>query len=332
MSDLLRPLISILADGHFHSGSDLGDKLGISRTAVWKYIAKVAELGLDVHSVRGKGYRLAEPVSLLEPQVIRKELDAFASERLQHLDVLESTDSTNTHAMRCLQSGTLSPVTGSFAVYLAERQTSGKGRRGRQWVSHYGRHIAMTLVKQMDAGASGTEGMSLVAGLGVIRALHELGITQARVKWPNDIVCEGRKLAGILMEITGDVTGLCQLLIGIGINTRCDESNMQAVEQPWTDLHRLTGQLTDRNLLAAALIRHIMIVMEKYEDEGMGAFLAEWQKVDAMYGKQVVLTTGNNSRTGRAAGIAENGALVLETDTGQELVSGGEISLRESAS
>jgi len=332
MSELLRPLVAILADGHFHSGSELGAALGISRAGVWKYIAKVADLGLEVHSVRGKGYRLAERVSLLDPALIRRELDALTSDRLHHLEVLEITDSTNTHAMRALQDGALKPQTGGFAVYLAERQTSGKGRRGRQWVSQYGRHIAMTLVKQVDAGASGTDGMSLVVGLGVIRALHALGITQAGVKWPNDIVCDGKKLAGILMEITGDVTGLCQLLIGIGINTRCDDKAMTAVAQPWTDLYRLTGELSDRNVLAATLIRHIMAVMATYENDGMGAFLAEWQQVDAMYGKQVVLTTGNHQRMGRASGIAENGALVLETDHGLELVSGGEISLRETAS
>jgi len=128
------------------------------------------------------------------------------------------------------------------------------------------------------------------------------------------------------------VTGLCQLLIGIGINTRCDDKAMTAVAQPWTDLYRLTGELSDRNVLAATLIRHLMTVMATYENDGMAAFLAEWQQVDAMYGKQVVLTTGNHQRMGRASGIAENGALVLETDHGLELVSGGEISLRETAS
>jgi len=329
MSDLLRPLIHTLSDGQFHSGTELGKTFAISRAAVWKYIQKMNDLGLEIHSVRGKGYRMPQPVGLLDDSVIASLDTESDAGILQHLEILDSTDSTNSHAMRCLQQGNLVMENGRYAVFLAERQTRGKGRRGRQWVSPYGRNVYLTLVRLVDAGATGTEGMSLVVGLAVIRALKHLGVHHAGVKWPNDVVCEGKKLAGILLEITGDVTGVCQLLIGIGINTRCPPESMDGVDQPWTDLYQLTGQETDRNQLVTRVITEVMAVMAEFEHSGMAAFLEEWKRHDVMYGKQVELTTAGSSRTGRALGIAETGALVLETAEGQILVSGGEISLRE---
>jgi BirA family biotin operon repressor/biotin-[acetyl-CoA-carboxylase] ligase len=329
MSELLRPLIRKLADGQFHSGTELGETFAISRTAIWKYMQRISALGLEVHSVRGKGYRLPHPVSLLDQEAIISALSRDQISAIRSLEILDSVDSTNSHAMRMLQEGGLALDTGQYAVYLAEQQTSGKGRRGRQWVSPYGRNITMTMVRLFDTGTVSTDGVSLVVGLAIIRALKMFGVRDTGVKWPNDVVCKDRKLAGILLEISGDITGVCQLLIGVGINIRCHPDIMQTVTQPWTDLYQLCGCEIDRNTLAGAVINHVMRALGEFESHGMPAFLDEWRQHDVMHGRQVELTTSGGGRLGRAMGISETGALILETEEGRQLVNGGEISLRK---
>ena len=328
MSELLRPLITILADGRFHSGTELGETFAISRAAVWKYMQRIAGLGVEVHSVRGKGYRLPDPVSLLDSQAITAAMTKREGAAISRFDILDTIDSTNSHAMRLLQDGALTLDSGEYAVFLAEQQTQGKGRRGRLWVSPYGRNIYLTMVRLVDTGAVGTDGISLVVGLAIIRALKSLGVTGPGVKWPNDVVAGGRKLAGILLEITGDITGVCQLLIGVGINIRASHKTMQAVDQPWTDVYTLCNREIDRNILAGTVISHVMAALSEFEDSSLAAFQEEWRRHDVMHGREVVLSTASGSRLGRAMGISGTGALILETAEGRHLVSGGEISLR----
>jgi len=326
MTASVHALVRILADGRFHSGTRLGEALGISRAAVWKQIDKITDLGLEVHSVRGKGYRLCEPLDLLHKPAIRGAIGM--PDRIQHLEVLETVDSTNTHAMRLLQDNRLIPEMDRYSVFLAEQQTSGKGRRGRQWVSPYGQNLYLTMVRLVDAGSMKTDGVSLVVGLALVRALRELGLDGLGVKWPNDVLHGGRKLAGILLEITGDITGVCQLLIGVGVNIRCQPAAMTAVDQPWTDLYTVTDSPKDRNRLVGKVITHIIEALEQFGRQGLGGFMREWQQHDVMKDREVELVTASGSRYGRAVGISESGALLLETESGIEHVNGGEISLR----
>ena len=295
---------------------------------MWKHMQRISELGLEVHSVRGKGYRLPHPVSLLDRQAITATLSRDEIAAVSHLEILDVIDSTNSHAMRLLQDGSLAMASGQYAIFLAEQQTRGKGRRGRPWVSPFGRNITMTMVRQIDSATISTEGISLVVGLAINRALRSLGAAGIGVKWPNDVVCGGRKLAGILLEITGDLTGICQLLIGIGINIRCPPDTMQDVAQPWTDLYLLCGQEIDRNTVAGTVISNVLSALGDFEVGGMAAFQEEWRRHDVMYGRVVELSSAGDSRFGKALGISETGALILDTEEGRHLVSGGEISLR----
>jgi BirA family transcriptional regulator, biotin operon repressor / biotin---[acetyl-CoA-carboxylase] ligase len=328
MTGILHPLIRILADGQFHSGSELGDKLGVSRAAIWKNIKKVDGLGIEVHSVRGKGYKMVHPVTLLDSNSIRAALPAKLNEALHHLEILDTIDSTNSYAMRLLQNGTLLPLVGKYSAVLAEQQTSGKGRRGRQWVSPFGHNICLTMVRQIDTGTMGTEGISLVVGLAIIRALKQQGLTGLGVKWPNDVIVDGKKLAGILLEITGDISGICQLLIGVGININCPPETMEGVDQPWTDLFQVTEGKVDRNLLVSGVISHIMSALDEFQSRGLSNFNAEWRDHDVMIDKQVELITTGKSKFGIARGISGTGALLLETEQGVQFVNGGEVSLR----
>lgn len=326
MTGSIHALVRILADGRFHSGPRLGEALGISRAAVWKHIDRVAELGLDVHSVRGKGYRLDRPLDLLDRQAISAAIGT--GDRIQHLEILETVDSTNTHAMRHLQDNSLVPDVDRYAVFLAEQQTSGKGRRGRQWISPYGQNLYLTMVRSVDTGIMKTDGISLVVGLALVRALKTLGLDGLGVKWPNDVLHEGRKLAGILLEITGDITGVCQLLVGVGVNVRCSPASMAAVDQPWTDLYTVAGRTVDRNQLAGAVVTQVIAALAQFGEQGLAGFMPEWQQYDVMKEQEVELVTASGSRFGRALGITESGALLLDTGSGIENINGGEISLR----
>jgi BirA family biotin operon repressor/biotin-[acetyl-CoA-carboxylase] ligase len=328
MTSLLHSLINKLADGKCHSGPQLGMEFNVSRAAICKVMKQINGLGLNIHSVRGKGYRLQQSIFLLDFEKIAKSIPLESVSNLQELVILNSTDSTNSYAMREIQAGNGIPEIGKFMVYLAEQQTSGKGRRGREWVSPFGQNIYLTMVVNVDTGNVKTEGISLVVGLAVIRALESLGVSGFKIKWPNDLLFDNMKLAGILLEITGDIGGICQLIIGAGINVHCQPEQMQNVSQPWTDLNSITGTNIDRNLLAGYAITNIIQSISEFERHGLQGFLDEWQKYDAILGEDVELIAGESSRFGKARGISESGALLLETDGITQEVQGGEISLR----
>jgi len=327
----LLPLISILSDGRFHSGSELGSQLGISRSGIWKNIGKFTELGLEVHAVRGKGYKLKYPITLLESSRIYAGVPDTKKSSIFQLEILDTIDSTNSHAMRLIQQGKLALQAGQYSIHLAEQQSDGKGRRGRQWISPFGQNIYLTMVRLIDTGVIATEGITLVVGLAIIRALRELEIPRLGVKWPNDILVEGKKLAGILLEISGDISGICQLTIGVGINVRNQPESMEQVDQPWTDLYQVTGKAMNRNLLVSQVMCHIMSALEEFESNGLKSFIGEWQDNDVMKDQQVELMTTGSSVQGIARGISESGVLLLETDQGIQMVNGGEVSLRKSA-
>jgi BirA family biotin operon repressor/biotin-[acetyl-CoA-carboxylase] ligase len=303
-------------------------KLNVSRAAICKVMKQINGLGLDVHSVRGKGYRLQDPVLLLDSEKIEAAIPLDRLSKLQKLVILDSIDSTNSYAMRAIQAGHGIPEPGKFLVYLAEQQTSGKGRRGREWVSPFGQNIYLTMVRNIDSGTMKTEGISLVVGLALVRALEALGLSSLKVKWPNDVLFDNMKLGGILLEITGDIGGVCQLIIGVGINIRCQPEQMQNVSQPWTDLNRITGNTTDRNLLAGYAVLNIMQALSEFESHGLQGFLDEWEQYDATIDKEVELISGESSRFGKARGISKTGALLFEVDGITQEVQGGEISLR----
>ena len=328
MTSILHPLINKLADGQYHSGTQLGMELNVSRAAICKVMKQINGLGLDVHSVRGKGYKLQDPVLLLDSEKIAVAIPLDRLGKLQELVILDSIDSTNSYAMREIQAGHGIPEPGKYLVYLAEQQTRGKGRRGREWVSPFGQNIYLTMVRNVDNGAMKTEGISLIVGLALVRALEALGISSLKVKWPNDVLFDNMKLGGILLEITGDIGGVCQLIIGVGINIHCQPEQMQNISQPWTDLNRITGKNTDRNLLAVNVVMNIMQALSEFETHGLQGFLDEWQQYDAIFDKDVELISGDNSQFGKARGISKSGALLFEVDGITQEVQGGEISLR----
>ncbi|MBP5948636.1 MULTISPECIES: bifunctional biotin--[acetyl-CoA-carboxylase] ligase/biotin operon repressor BirA [Pseudomonas] len=309
-------LLNLLKDGRFHSGQDLGAALGVSRSAVWKQLQHLeAELGLSIHKVRGRGYQLAAPLVLLDPLKIAGIKGRWPA------TVLDSTDSTNAEALRAIGLGRAAPF-----LVLAERQTSGRGRRGRKWVSPFAENLYFSLVLRIDGGMRQLEGLSLVVGLAVLQTLRKLGVTGAGLKWPNDVLVGNKKIAGILLELVGDPADVCHVVLGIGINV-----NMQVaeeVDQQWTSMRLESGKSCDRNVLVAELSEQLQAYIERQQVDGFSVLQAEWEGNHLWQERSVSLIAGVSQIDGVVLGIDSQGALRLKVNGVEKVFSGGELSLR----
>ena len=314
----MHTLLKLLEDGAFHSGEDLGLALGVSRSAVWKKLQQVqADLGIEIYKVRGRGYRLASPLSLLDDVALRREHMRLGWVCRIH----ETIDSTNAEAMRVANSDAELPC-----LVLAEQQTAGRGRRGRHWASPFAENLYYSLALRMDGGTRRLGGLSLLVGLAVVDTLRELGIDTAGLKWPNDILVGGKKLAGVLLEITGDPANVCHVIIGIGINVNMRESIN--VDQPWTSLALELGLVQDRNKVACALSRNLSAYLAGHQEKGFAAYRRDWEKKHLWQGLVVALTAGATITQGVVLGVGDDGTLRLNVGGREEHFSGGEVSLR----
>lgn len=314
-------LLEALADGRFHSGEELGAALGLSRAAIWKRLQGLEALGLDIQSVRGKGYRIAGGLEFLDQGFLQQSPAGSAG---LPLTVVMSTGSTNEDALARVRSGDQGP----FAI-MAEYQEGGRGRRGRSWVSPPGRNIYLSLAWPFETGAAGLEGLSLATGIAVADALSGFGLAgRVQLKWPNDIWISGRKVGGILTELAGDMDSACVAVIGVGINGSLPDRLGDSIDQPWTDLARETGQPVPRNALAADLLARLADVCALFAAHGFAALHSRWTTYDALAGKAVVLESGATVQKGICEGVSERGALLLAAGDGVRAFHGGEASLR----
>ncbi|MFJ2467827.1 bifunctional biotin--[acetyl-CoA-carboxylase] ligase/biotin operon repressor BirA [Pseudomonas sp. NPDC087615] len=309
-------LLNLLKDGRFHSGQDLGAALGISRSAVWKQLQHLeAELGLSIHKVRGRGYQLAAPLVLIDPLKVAGMKESWP------IAVFDSIDSTNAEALRAIGRGQAAPF-----LVLAERQISGRGRRGRKWVSPFAENLYYSLVLRIDGGMRQLEGLSLVVGLAVMRTLQKLGVTGAGLKWPNDVLVGNKKIAGILLELVGDPADVCHVVLGIGINV-----NMQVaeeVDQQWTSMRLESGKACDRNVLVFELSEQLRSYIQRQQVGGFSVLQAEWEENHLWQERSVSLIAGVNRIDGVVLGIDSQGALRLQVSGVEKVFSGGELSLR----
>ena len=313
-------LVELLADGGFHSGEQLGKRLSLSRAAVWKRLQRLADFGLNIERVRGKGYRLPGGLELLEVPRIR----AAGRNADCELLLLPSVESTNTHALMLGRQGKQTP----FAV-LAEQQTGGRGRRGRQWVSPLGSNIYLSFAANFEAGAARLEGLSLAVGVVVAEVLNGHGLGgRIGLKWPNDIQVDGRKLAGILIELSGDLDAGCVTVIGIGINGALSREQSRAIDQPWTDVVTETGQALARNRLVGELLEALPVMLDDFQRLGFAPFRERWEALDVCRGKRVGVVLVDRTVQGVAVGVTDKGALRIATDQGEQVFHGGEVSLR----
>jgi BirA family biotin operon repressor/biotin-[acetyl-CoA-carboxylase] ligase len=318
----MQDLINLLADGQFHSGDELGDAIRVSRAAVWKQVQKLQEDGLDVQSVRGKGYRLAYPLEWLSQESIFSALSDAARPLVTQLDVHKLVASTNDIAMNKAATGI-----GSGYICLAEQQSAGRGRRGREWVSPLASNLYLSIVWEFHQGAAQLEGLSLATGVAVERALKRLGVSGVGLKWPNDVLVEGAKLSGILLEMTGDPSGRCQVVLGVGVNHRMPSVSASRIDQAWTRLEDVRPGV-GRNELASVVISELVEMLERFSVSGFSAFREHWQSLDEFKGREVVIKTGATDVLGIARGVDEAGGLLLDVDGRTQVMKGGELSLR----
>lgn len=318
-------ILSLLAQGGFHSGEEIGKQLGISRAAVSKHIKGIKEWGVEVFSLPGKGYQLAQPLTLLDGATIEKKCGT-------QVTLHPVIDSTNQHLLSrvdALESG---------ATCIAEYQSQGRGRRGRQWVSPFGANLYLSMYWRLEAGMAATVGLSLVVGVAVVEALESLGVEGVKLKWPNDLYYQDKKLAGILVELSGQAGGAAHLVIGMGMNIAMSQQTT-GIDQPWVSLTELLQEQqnqplclerggVDRNQLCAAFITAWQNALQDYEQYGMHEFVARWNRIDNFLNRPIKLIMGNREISGVARGINEQGAVLIETEQGIEAHIGGEISLR----
>lgn len=308
-------LISILSDGEFHSGEHLGERLGMSRAAINKHVQTLRDWGVDVFTVPGKGYSLPEPIQLLSEEFIRGAVDETS---VTVLPVIDSTNQYLLDRISTLKSGD---------VCVAEYQQAGRGRRGRKWFSPFGANLYLSMYWRLEQGPAAAIGLSLVIGIVMAEVLQSLGADKVRVKWPNDLYLLDRKLAGILVELTGKTGDAAQIVIGAGINLAMRRVESDVVNQGWINLQE-AGIKIDRNTLAVRLIKELRSALQLFEQEGLTPWLSRWEKLDNFIHRPVKLIIGEKEIVGISRGIDVQGALLLEQDGIIKPWMGGEISLR----
>lgn len=322
MNALTFPILRLLTDGKFHSGEAIAQQLKVSRATVWNALQHAQTLGIEVFSVRGRGYKLPQAVTLLDEQAI---LSAIGEQRAWFkLEVHDHLESTNTYLMKKLSSGQA-----HASCVAANLQTNGRGRRGRSWLAGLGASLTFSLLWRFQCGASALSGLSLAVGVALVRTLHSFGISQAQLKWPNDVLIGPEKLAGILIELQGDMEGPSNAVIGVGINLNLPASLKLQIDQPVTDLVSVSPQSINPNELLGVLLKHLAEVLSNFEQQGFARVRAEWIEHHAYHQQPVKMLHPDGRETiGMVIDVTEDGILLVRTAQGDQRFSSGEISLR----
>ena len=325
MNNYTFPILKQLADGKFHSGEALAVHFGVTRATIWNAIKHAESLGIEVFSVRGRGYKLPQAIDFLDET---KVLQAIGEQRAWfNLQVLDKVESTNTFLMQQAAKGAA-----HVTCVAAHVQSKGRGRRGRTWVSGLGSSLTFSLLWRFNCGAAALSGLSLAVGVALIRALASFGVNNAQLKWPNDVLVsdengDNKKLAGILIDLQGDMDGPSAAVIGVGINLRLPENVLKNIDQPAIDLASLAN--IDQNMLLGALLKNLAQVLSDFEQHGFLGVRDEWMRYHAYQARPVRMLLPNGTDVqGVVKNVAEDGILLVETALGLQRFSAGEISLR----
>ncbi|WP_298445847.1 bifunctional biotin--[acetyl-CoA-carboxylase] ligase/biotin operon repressor BirA [uncultured Ferrimonas sp.] len=318
LSETRQQLIALLADGEFHSGASLADSLALTRAAIHNNIEALADLGLEIYRVKGKGYRFERPLSLLDGAVVN-------ADRQASLHLFWQLDSTNAYLMGRRQ------LCGNGEACLAEMQTSGRGRRGRTWVSPMACHLYLSYFYRLEQGMAAAAGLSLAVGVMLADALEQAGFVGVGLKWPNDLYLDGKKLAGILVELNGQYGEAAEVVIGCGVNVSMPSGVAAAIDQPWQDLQSQQDDVIDRSGLANQILKQLDSGLTLFSAQGLAPFIDRWQQRDCFADQPVQLIMGDKIIQGRAAGIDANGNLLLAQQGQLKAYAAGEISLRPQA-
>ncbi|PHM62316.1 bifunctional biotin--[acetyl-CoA-carboxylase] ligase/biotin operon repressor BirA [Xenorhabdus ishibashii] len=317
MKDISTPLklIKVLSDGEIHSGQQLGQELGMSRAGINKHIQTIREWGVEVLTLPGKGYRFPAPMDLLDKEIIENYLP---NDCIEVISVIDSTNQYILEKLAELDSGD---------ACVAEYQYAGRGRRGRKWISAFGRNLYLSMYWRLEQGPAAAIGLSLVVGIIIAEVLNRQGADRVKVKWPNDLYLDDKKLAGILVELTGKTGDAAHVVIGIGMNISMSSDQQKSIKQNWTNLQQ-SGTIIERNKLVAEIIVELKKALIQFENEGLTSFIPRWFELDNFINRQVKLIIGDQEVHGIARGIDQQGALLLDINGIVSPYIGGEISLR----
>jgi BirA family biotin operon repressor/biotin-[acetyl-CoA-carboxylase] ligase len=317
-------LLQLLTDGETHSGTALGEQLGVGRAAVWKQIQALQAMGVEIQSLPRQGYQISHPISLLDGSTIRSALATSIAERLPVIEPLWSCDSTNSELMRRLRG----EYSSSGTVLLAEHQSGGRGRRGKQWVSPFGGSLYLSLQWRFSSGMMALSGLGIVVGIAMAKAIEQLGIEGVMLKWPNDLHLNDKKLGGILIELEGESEGPTDVVIGVGINVAANSLSSSEIDQPWTALSEHQSVMPSRNQLAALLLSQLIPRLDHFEQQGLGGLMSEWDALDRIRDCPVWIDQEGARESGVARGITAIGALQVELNGGLCTYYSGDVSLR----
>ena len=320
MSNLTFPILNLLADGQFHSGEVLAQRFKVTRATIWNAIKHAESLGVEVFSVRGRGYKLPQAIDLLNE---KEALQAIGEQRAWfNVQILNEVASTNTYLMQQKNAAHATCV-------AAHIQTHGKGRRGRTWVSQLGASLTFSLLWRFQCGAAALSGLSLAVGVALIRALNSLNMNDAQLKWPNDVLVDGKKLAGILIELQGDLEGPSAAVIGVGVNLSLPKNVLESIDQPVIDLASMSEKSINQSELLGVILKHLADVISSFEARGFVGLRDEWSRYHAFENKPVRMLLPNGTDVqGVVKSVADDGILLVETALGLQRFSAGEISLR----
>jgi BirA family biotin operon repressor/biotin-[acetyl-CoA-carboxylase] ligase len=323
-----RRLLALLADGRFHSGQAIARKMRLSRAGVWKLVQALRDLGIEVESIPRQGYCMPHAIDLLSRDAIFKALAAPTHEKVERLDVLLAVDSTNRHVAELA-----APEGGAAHICVTEIQTAGRGRRGRSWVAPFGSGVCLSIGWQFSEAPPTFSALSLAVGVASVKALERFGAHDVGLKWPNDLMWQGRKLGGILIEMRGESAGPAQVIIGIGINMRMPAAvRLQLAEHQAVlvaDVHEMLRDRTPtRNALISALIEELTAMLEVFATDGFERFADDWRALDVLHHANVKIITGNDTTLGIACGVDDDGALLVDVDGELKRFVSGEVSVR----
>lgn len=325
MKALAYRVLGRLASGEFESGAALARTLGVSRGSVWNAVRELEDAGLEIYRVRGRGYRLQKPVTLIDPLEVALLLGADSTR--YSMEVALAVDSTNSLALERARAHAPSGT-----VIAAEWQTNGRGRLGRAWHTALAGGLTFSLVWRFARGAAFLSGLSLAVGVALVRALKRAEVPDAKLKWPNDVVWNGSKLAGILIEMQGDALGPTCAVIGIGVNVRLTQTVRCRIDQAATDLETTCGRVVDRNALLAAILGELTPVLERFEQDGFAPLRSAWQRHHAWQGRRATISLPDGRReSGVVHGVDDEGALLVAIQGRMRRYHSGEVTVRGGA-
>tara|TARA_Y100001935_G_scaffold251744_1_gene254345 strand:- start:553 stop:1527 length:975 start_codon:yes stop_codon:yes gene_type:complete len=315
-------ILETLSDGKFHSGKALAQELNCSRSSVWKKIKSIkSQYDIEIFAVTGRGYKLQTAIEVLKKRHILEFLSKPSLESLVSCNVVTSTSSTNSLAMNS------SPELNKGIAWFAEHQISGKGRRGREWYSPFGQNIYFSLAWNFNIALAEISSLSIAAGATLAALLHENGIREHELKWPNDLIFNNSKLAGILIEAQGETNGPTTVAIGVGLNLDMSFVPKEYINQSFVGLKQMNCEKS-RNEIAGRLLNSMIVMCQNFSLHGLAPFIEKWNHFDKLLGKDVQVISPSKTEKGMYLGLTSNGGLKLRVNNREKIFYAGELSLR----